>query len=332
MGTRDTSRPANAASKEHLMREAAGLYYLDNQTMEATARKLGQSRSTVSRLLKAARETGIVRIQVRDVGEATGLAQELTRRFNVQAHVVHVREPLSDAERLERVARFTASALTDWFTDGMTLGVAWGTTVSAIISQLGEHPLIGSTVVQLNGSVSPSTTGLAFGSEQMSAIARAFNAEMMPFPVPAFFDFPRTREMMWQERSVKQVLERQATADVALFGIGAINSPVPSHVYSSGYLDEVDRRTLDQNDVVGDVCTVFLRANGTWRDIAINARASGPTPHELKRIPRRIAVVASPAKHAALLAALRARAVTELVLDSGTAQALLNLTRVQVPR
>ncbi|WP_430868940.1 sugar-binding transcriptional regulator [Demequina aurantiaca] len=327
MGTRDIEPIPGIQAREDLMREAAGMYYLENDTMEAVARKLGQSRSSVSRLLKEARETGIVRIQVRDVGTASDVAQELTRRFRVRTHVVRVREPMGDAERLDRVARFAATALTDWFEDGMTLGVAWGTTVSSIITHLKEKPLAGATVVQLNGSVSPSTTGLAFGAEQMSAIARAFHADMMPFPVPAFFDFPRTREMMWQERSVKEVLQRQAQADMALFGIGTINSPVPSHVYTSGYLDEIDRHTLAQNNVVGDVCTVFLRGDGSWRDIAINSRASGPTPHEIARIPRRIAVVASPTKDTALFAALRARTITELIVDSGTAQALLKLSR-----
>lgn len=330
MGTRDKSPITGVTPKEDLMREAAALYYLENETMESVARKLGQSRSTVSRLLKAARENGIVRIQVRDIDTANGLAQDLTRLLKVRTHVVRVREPLSDAERLDRVARFAASALTGWFRDGMTLGVAWGTTVSSIISHLEDHPLTGSTVVQLNGAALPSTTGLAFGADQISTIARAFNAQMMPFPIPAFFDFPGTREMMWQERSVKRVLDCQAHADVALFGIGAINSPLPSQVYSSGHLDEVDKRTLAENDVVGDVCTVFLRGDGSWRDIAINSRASGPTPQELRRIPRRIAVVASPAKDVALLAALRARVITELVLDSGTAQALMNLVRMQV--
>lgn len=323
MDTRDRHSRSTMPSREDLMREAAHLYYVEDETMEAVARRLGHSRSGISRLLKAARETGIVRIQVRDVDTASGLAHEISERFAIRAHVVRVHETVSETERLDRVARFAAVALPDWFHDGMTLGVAWGTTVSGIIAHLTDHPLTGATVVQLNGSVSPSTTGLAFGAEQVSAIARSFGAEMMPFPVPAFFDFPRTREMMWQERSVKQVLDRQAHTDVALFGVGSIHSPMPSHVYASGYLDEADRRSLASHAVVGDVCTVFMRADGSWRDIAINRRASGPTPLELKRIPHRIAVVAGPAKAVALLAALRANTITELILDSGTARALL---------
>ena len=310
------------------MREAAALYYLENETMAAVARRLGQSRSSISRLLKLARETGIVQIQVRDVDTTSGVTRALMDTFGIRAHVVRVHEPATDADRLERVAHHAAAMLPEWFGDDMTLGVAWGTTVSAIISHLSDHPITGSTVVQLNGSASPTSTGLALGVEQVGAIARAFNAEMMPFPVPAFFDFPRTREMMWQERSVQQVLARQSRCDVALFGVGAIHSPMPSHVYSSGYLDEADRRALARTDVVGDVCTVFLRADGSWRDIAINARASGPTPLQLSRIARRVAAVATPAKAIALLAALRAGAITDLVLDSGTAQALMRQARI----
>ena len=314
------------------MREAAALYYLEDLTMEAVARRLGQSRSGVSRLLKAAREAGIVRIEVRDLSTVATLESQVQEAFEVRARVVNVREPVTDAERLDAVARFAARALADWFGDGMTLGVAWGTTVSAIITHLGDHPLTDATVVQLNGSVTPTMSGRALGAEQIGAIAEAFNATMIPFPVPAFFDFPRTRQMMWQERSVQQVLERQGSADLAIFGVGAIHSPVPSHVYASGYLDEPDRRTLAAQDVVGDVCTVFLRADGSWRDIAINTRASGPTPLELRRIPRRVAVVAAPAKSVALLAALRAGTITELVMDAGTARALLLEAGRTVPR
>jgi deoxyribonucleoside regulator len=325
--SRQESMPSGMPSREENMREAASLYYLEHETMEAVARRLGQSRSSVSRLLKAARETGVVRIQVRDIDTTGELEQRLVSTFDIRAHVVRVREPATDADRLARVARHAAAMLPEWFGDGMTLGVAWGTTVSAIVAHLKVHPLTGATVVQLNGSASATSTGVEYGAEQVGAIARAFDATMTPFPVPAFFDFPRTREMMWQERSVQHVLAQQADADVALFGVGSIHSPMPSHVYSSGYLDEADRRTLAANDVVGDVCTVFLRADGTWRDIAINTRASGPTPLQLSLIPRRVTAVAAPAKAVALLAALRAGAITDLVLDSGTAKALLRQAR-----
>jgi DNA-binding transcriptional regulator LsrR (DeoR family) len=96
-------------------------------------------------------------------------------------------------------------------------------------------------------------------------------------------------------------------------------------VYSAGYLDEDDIRMLHDEGVVGDVCTVFLRADGSYRDVHLNARATGPTPAELQRIPRRVCVVAGDNKAVPLLAALHADVVTDLVVDEVTATALLSI-------
>ena len=74
---------------------------------------------------------------------------------------------------------------------------------------------------------------------------------------------------------------------------------------------------------MGDVCTVLLREDGTYADISYNERATGLAPDELKLVPRRICVVADPARAPALLGALRCGAVTDLVCDDTTAQAVV---------
>ena len=104
--------------------------------------------------------------------------------------------------------------------------------------------------------------------------------------------------------------------------IGAVTGQVPSHVYSAGYLEPDDIRVLESAGVVGDVCTVFLRADGTYEDLALNERATGPTPAELTRIPRRVCAVAGENKVIPLLAALRAGIITQLILDEQTAREL----------
>jgi DNA-binding transcriptional regulator LsrR (DeoR family) len=100
-------------------------------------------------------------------------------------------------------------------------------------------------------------------------------------------------------------------------------------VYSAGYLDAQDVAVLDAEDVVGDVCTVFLRADGSWQDVPLNARATGPSPAELRRIRRRVCVAAGDNKVVPLLAALRAGVVTDLVVDELTATRLLTTARAQ---
>ncbi|MBU4214688.1 MAG: transcriptional regulator, partial [Actinobacteria bacterium] len=91
--------------------------------------------------------------------------------------------------------------------------------------------------------------------------------------------------------------------------------------------DADDIAELKAQGVVGDVCTVFLRADGSWRDVSLNDRATGPTPEQLQHIPRRVAVVAGDNKVAPLLAALRAGVMTDLVVDERTATRLMDNVR-----
>ena len=64
----------------------------------------------------------------------------------------------------------------------------------------------------------------------------------------------------------------------------------------------------------------------------VNARATGPSPADLQRIPRRVCVAAGDGKIVPLLAALRAGTVTDLVVDELTATGLLSLVRANRPR
>ncbi|MDR1393080.1 MAG: MarR family transcriptional regulator [Bifidobacteriaceae bacterium] len=303
---------------------AASMYYSQGQTMQAVARRLGTSRSTVSRLLARARSQGIVSITLTDPShDREGLASAVAAAYGVRAQVVPLPPETDDLERLSLVAAEAARTLTQWMGPSMVLAVAWGNTTAAIAQQLKPQAARGSVVVQLNGAANTRTSGVSYTAVLLSQFARAFGASVLDFPVPAFFDSAETKEMMWRERSITRVLEVQAKADVAVMSVGAVDGPIPSHVYAAGYLDKHDLKVLGRERVVGDVCTVFLRQDGSYDDIEINRRASGPTPVQLRAIPRRLLVVASESKVGGLLGALRAGVATDLVIDERTAARLV---------
>lgn len=307
------------------MYQAASRYYVQDETMESIARALKLSRSSVSRLLKEARESGMVRISLADHhGSASPMATALSQIFGVRVHMVSVRENANEAARFEQVARLAGRMLTEMVDDHQLIGLAWGVTLSHITGHLGRRPLVDATVVQINGGANQSNSGIPYIGEILQAFADAFDASVVLFPVPAFFDYAATKEAMWRERSVRNVLDARARLDLAVFGVGCLQGRVPSHVYSAGYINESDMADLLADGVVGDVCTVLLREDGSFADIALNARATGLTPQELKRIPRRLCVVADPSRAAAVIGALRAGTATDLILDEGTARAVLD--------
>lgn len=93
---------------------AASMYYMQGETMDAIASHLGTSRSTVSRLLKQARLSGVVRITLSEpTGLRSGLDSTLTRMFGVNTTVVPVKSGTTEIHRLDQVARIAGQMVTD---------------------------------------------------------------------------------------------------------------------------------------------------------------------------------------------------------------------------
>jgi DNA-binding transcriptional regulator LsrR (DeoR family) len=277
----------------------------------------------VSRLLAKAREDGLVRITLADhAGSRSATANTIARRFGVKVHVATVGDSLPMSARFDRVSRMAAALFKESVTDGQLIGVAWGVTLSNIVQRLDRRPLRDATIVQMNGGANSESTGAPHVGAILEGLGQAFDARIVHFPVPAFFDYAETRQAMWRERSVRRVRDMQQRLDIAIFGVGSLHGKVPSHVYTAGYLDAADIAQLVREGAVGDVCTVLLREDGTYADISYNERATGLAPDELSRVPKRICVVADPARAPAVVGALRAGVVTDLVCDDVTAQAV----------
>ena len=348
-GTAEPREPqrVRAGTEEQRVFEAASMYYVQAETMEVIARHLHCSRSTVSRLLARARREGVVRIELVRPGGAGSLEARFEAELGVRARIVPVREGTTEIHRLQQVAAVAASRFVDLVGElaqapgaqagggpeeggdgtGLVVGSAWGRTMSEVAAALPARRVPGLTIVQLNGASDPMHEGPSAG-QMLSRMGAALGARTIGFPVPAFFDQAATRRAMWSERSIKRILAVAGAARLAVFGVGTLETgsgALPSQVYAGGHLTRADLAVARREGVVGDVCTVLLRGDGTWGDIELNARATGPTPVRLARIPRRLCVVAGTGKTRACVAALRARVATDFVVDDATARAVLAL-------
>jgi DNA-binding transcriptional regulator LsrR (DeoR family) len=311
-------------SKVNLALRAAQLYYLQDLTMDAIGDELLVSRSSVSRLLQMARDRGIVEVKIHSPEDATQrMTTEIKKRYGVNAHLVPVPESATPIDRLDRVALTAAKMLTNFFFAGMTMGVAWGSTTAAVSRNLASRQLRDSRVVQLNGAGNTFTTGMSYSGEILRRFGEAYGAIVEQFPVPAFFDDPSAKETLWRERSTKRILDIQSSMDVALFGLGANDSEVPSHVYAAGYLSVDDQKALNAGGVVGDIATVFYRADGSSDGLALNNRSTGPSLDVIRKVPRKICVIAGASRLPSLRGAIAGQYVSDLIIDDATAAALL---------
>ncbi len=85
---------------------------------------------------------------------------------------------------------------------------------------------------------------------------------MAHFPVPAFFDLAETKEALWRERSVTSGRLRRLIRQMSR-SLESARFLLDSHrVYSRGFPDD-EIAHAQEDGVVGDVCTVLLREDGS---------------------------------------------------------------------
>jgi deoxyribonucleoside regulator len=304
---------------------AARMYYYQNMKTKSIANEMNVSRSTVSRMLSYAKAEGLVNIQIVDpTEEPQRMEKRILERFKLKrVHVVPAPEIAGESEWLQRAAQYAAKYLNSLFESGMVLGIAWGTTLSAISTHLLKKTTHNAQIVQLNGAGNTQSMGIEYASEIIMRFAENYRARAHLFPVPTFFDYADTKKALWKERSIRRILDLHKRTDLLIYSIGAVNAGIPSHVYSGGYLEEQDYVELDRLNVAGDIATVFFKEDGTFSGVPMNDRASGPNL-ELFREKYGICVVSGLAKVRGLYAALKGGLMKELIVDEPTARELIN--------
>ncbi len=304
----------------------ARLYYYQGLTTNEIAQELGLSRPKVSRLLSYARQSGLVEIRIHDPEEnPQKLEMEIQQRYQVpQVRVVAVPPDADESEWLQRVALFTAGHLNGIIRSKMIIGLAWGTTLDAISQHLTPKRSYDVDIVQINGSGNVHTINNFYTSEIYSRFAQNYGGRAFLFPVPAFFDYPETKQAMWRESSIQHLIEMVNRSHLLVYSIGSAQARVPSYVYSEGYLSSKDFEEIEREGVVGDIATVFFRRDGSYKDIPLNLRATGPDLSIFQQGKHALCVVSGLGKVEGLRSALIGHLMNELIVDEPTARALLD--------
>ena len=113
--------------------EAVKLYYQQGLSQAEVATRMGLSRPTVAKLLAHGRERGFVTIEIHDPREdASEIALRLEQRFGLACVRVAHGPDMTEGEAIEQVGRVGADLVTQLVRDGMSVGISWGRTMSAL--------------------------------------------------------------------------------------------------------------------------------------------------------------------------------------------------------
>lgn len=301
-----------------LTARVARRYYLDRRSKTEIADELGISRFRVARLLEAALNTGMVRIEIGAHGTVhTDLSAQLQDVFGLShAIVLDVADEDETAMRAH-LARATADVLRELVTPEDVLGLAWARSLTAIGDSLaGFAPC---QVVQLTGAVSrPDGSDVL---EMVRKVARAGGGAAHVFYAPMVAPDAATARAMQRQPELARALGLIPQVTVAAVGIGAW-APGLSTIYDA--VEPAARQSAKRQGVVAEISGVFVDNDGQPLTIPLTKRIIGITGEQLGAIRTVVATAYGDGKVAAVRSALAGGLVSDLITHTSLARKLLH--------
>jgi DNA-binding transcriptional regulator LsrR (DeoR family) len=305
----------------HLLSKVSTLYYLRDQTQQEIAERLRISRPAVSRLLRQAQEQGIVQITVAPPrGLHTELETQLEERFGLgEAQVVSVESWRSIDMLRHQLGAAAAAYLSRTLQPGDTIGLAWGTTLNAMVDAMSPLPREDVRIVQTLGGIGP-PDATAYAPAAVRRLAQLIGASAVLLPAPGVVPTPAVRDVLRHDPHVQAALAHLDHLDAVFVGLGSLKSnPVlgDGHSLPAGVREE-----LVAAGAIGDIAFRFFDAEGRFVQTSLDDRTLGISVDQLREVNRVVAVAGGPEKSDAIFAALATRLVDVLITDQTTAEAL----------
>ncbi|QQO10689.1 sugar-binding transcriptional regulator [Breznakiella homolactica] len=314
-------KKTNDSSKLDQLVTVSMLKYKLGYSQAQISKMLGVSTMTVSRMLDAAIDQGIVKISVKtSIDDDEELSQEIKAKYKLRDALIVRTNPYEDV--VTRLAKATAFYLDLSICRGDVLGVAAGRTLSQVMPYM-TLPAIGRDkqhfeVVQLQGGY----TSMGDRNPTISIInfANRFGIEGHLLQHPMYASSPEAAKVI-HEHYMADMEKLWKKCTLLVSGVG-IWGP---HCFQreEKLLGEDDLNELKEAGALGDLFGRWFDTNGNYLDCCCNQRVVSIPPRIQKFIPRRILVSYGEEKLQAIDVVLAHGMMNIFISDEDTAKQLL---------
>ncbi len=323
-GLGDAAGVPALSEETRLMTKVARLYHEQGVRQPEIAGRLNISQPRVSRLLKKAVETGIVRTTVvAPRGVFAELEDELEQRYGlVEVVIADTGDEEDELALTPALGAAAAYYLETTLQGGDRIGVSsWSSALLATVDSMRPRPnhACESVVQVLGGLGQPSAQARA--THLVGRLVQVTGARATYLPAPGLVATADTRTALMHEASITQALNAFPDLTVLLAGIGSLRAS-PLLRASGNAVGDDDEAQLRRSGAVGDVCMRFFDETGAPVRSHLDDRILGIDAPTLLEIPRRIGVAGGARKHGAIRASLLGGWINVLVTDSATAEYL----------
>lgn len=313
-------RKAISPARASLMLQAAEMYFLGDDSRAAIGELLGISRFRVARLLKEARESGLVNITLmRPDGLDPDRANKLKSLWGLDRAIVVPWLPEDDLVQV--LAEAAASYLIEHVDQSDILGLPSGRTVSRVSRLIKALPEC--TIVQIAG-VAAAASLWESPTETTRRFTQLTTGRSYPIFAPIVLSSLQAAESLRREPGIQEAYALFPRLTKAMVAIAPWRSG-QSMIHDS--VSEKDQNFVSSFNPAAEVLANILDADGNEIVPEFSERALTIPLKLLKKVPDVIAVAGGETKHEAVLAAIRANFINTLVTDSRTAQFIIDAAK-----
>lgn len=302
-------------SRIDLMARIAWYYHMVDMSQQEIADHLGLPRIKVLRILKEAKECGLVEVRV-NAGRASlfQLEGELAAALDLRMAMVVP----SGGDPMTSVAHAMNFQVQKALAHCGSIGMGAGRTITRFANVF-EKPdkIAAKSVFSLTGNTKPN---MAMDPRDISTVLAAkLDIDYFNVWAPAWCPTPAEARAMRRHPSIAVVLERAAKVDAAFVGVGSMDS---SMYLRYGYLDAGTIREMAESGLIGEVLGYFFDIRGAGKAYKVrNCNISVDLPMACPVT----AVCCGTEKALPFIGARRAGFVDGLIADEDMAREVLRL-------
>jgi deoxyribonucleoside regulator len=308
----------------HLWAKVAKFYYEDDLTQGEIAKKLGYSRVKIHRILRSAKEAGIVQVNINSHdSDIINLENRLIHHFDLRDCIIVDDYPPGDDLYLA-LAKAAGAWLRTRVQPGLRVGLGLGRTVSYLPQIFGVEKEVPLIFTEVAGAVSDHNWGVE-SNNIASKMAEIFQAKAELFYAPTLVSTAELKNQLIKERSIKRSLERARNCDIVLQSVGPVDET--ALLFLQGYLNRAALDDLRSAGAVGDALGCFYNQDGHIIPSPVDDLMIGLHLSELADIPWSVLIGGGPEKILPIAAAFEGGYFNVLITNLKSAQELILIPR-----
>ncbi|MCL5071394.1 MAG: sugar-binding transcriptional regulator [Actinobacteria bacterium] len=310
-----------------LIIKVAKLYYEQNCNFNQISEKLKISRYKIYRIIKKAKDTGIVKIIINTPSKSLiDLETRIETLYRLKRAIIVQNEGLPSEELKYKIGQAAGELLIEILEDGDILGVSWGSTVQKILNFLTLRVNKKVDIVQLSSG--SHLSGLDIMCHELSRqLAERFNSKPYLLFSPEIAKNKKMKDLLLEDDSIKKTFALFDKLTIAIFGVGPLTLEELERLSNYGQITENEARTLLENKAIAGIFSNYIDSEGRICDEKLASRAITMPIQKLKEIPYSILLAGGAQKSESILAAIRGGYVNVLVTDEKAIKEILKLDK-----